>query len=284
MAEVGGSEGLDGVGKEHVQQESVKAEAEVAEAQFRFPPADLIFSPKKEAEVKALKKTFSRPTKEGVVSIFNDLQKEREDIPEEVSNALTEWFSRSWWEWYDEKGIKNPKSYEAEVQGVNVDDYTDLRPNPLCSERGTHAAIQELVIRAGIKGRELLPLEQAFIGELLRVSSEAYAAQEQTYDALSARLADPNFELNGIADKDLHPTDWRIYQEHGRLPALKAVTDKKVAFGREKEQFALLKAQGIPLMLDFFKRYSALGEKGRTDMRSSTVAPARDISILVKAA
>lgn len=263
----------EGFGAAHILQEGMEI-PEALEVEFRFPPADLIFGPEGEGSVEALKRTFSRPTKDGIAGIFNDLREEGEDIPEEVSIALSEWLGRSWWEWYDEEGVENPNNYEAEAQ----------KPNPLCTERGAQAAIQELLIRAMVKGRELSPLEQEFVKELLRMTSESYAAYEQSLDARVNRLADASFEIDGIADSGLHPDDWAIYQEYGRLSAVDAVTDKRDACNREKGLFALLKEKGVPAILSFFRRYNDLGEKGRVDMRDNTIASPRDISILVKTA
>lgn len=222
----------------------------------QFPPAELMLSDEKEAQVEEIKKTFGRPTKEGIKKIVDELKNSGKDIPDDVSRAMTEWFNRSWWTWY-EGDEKNPSDYK---------DYFDSN-NPMEREHAVNAMIQEILIRKSVRGGEILEGEEIIIKGLLKYAGESWSTAEQIYDFKSKRLD------NDTKSEDLFKNPYIENSKNENKNRALSEASKKT-----KDQFSLLSEKGAPVIDLFIDKYVGVGTSARREIKDLSSFPPRDVA------
>lgn len=221
----------------------------------QFPPAELILSDEKEAQVEEIKKTFGRPTKEGIKKMVDELKNSGEDMPDDVSGAMAEWFNRSWWTWY-EGDERNPFDYK---------DYFDSN-NPMEREHAVNAMIQEVLIRKSVRGGEMLEGEEILIKGLLQYAGEAWATAEQIYDFKSRR---PDSDTNS---EDFFKNPYTENSEN-KNNALSEASKKA------KDQFRLLSEKGAPVIDLFINKYVGMDTSARREIKDTGSFPPREVAV-----
>lgn len=193
----------------------------------RFPPAELILSGEKEAQVEEIKKTFTRPTKEGIIRAVGEVKGGDNDMSDALE-AMSDWFNRSWWTWY-EGDEKNPFDYKDSFDSNN----------PMEREHATNAMIQEILIRSAIRGEGILEGERIIIEGLLEHTRNAWAMAEEVYDFKSGK--DPS-------EASLFENPYVKDQKEANK-ALFEVSEKT------KNQFGILLKKGVPVLARFVNKY-----------------------------